>query len=50
MIGTLPGDFYDMNDGFPMMTRKSSRRRVFMKLSETEEGIKFWELVRFEFT
>lgn len=47
MIGTLPGDFFDMNDGYPMLTLRSSRRRVFMAKTEDDN---YWELVRFEFT
>lgn len=42
MIGTMPGDFYDINDGFPILTKKSSRRRIFMT--------KNWEVLRFEVT
>lgn len=45
IIGTLPGDFFDMNDGYPMLTMRDSRRRLFIRL---DKG--FWEMVRFEFT
>ena len=30
LIGTMPGDFYDMNDGFPILSKRTSRRRIFM--------------------
>jgi hypothetical protein len=29
-IGTFPGDFYDMNDGYPVLTKRSSRRRMYL--------------------
>ena len=40
LVGTLPGDFYDLNDGFPVLSKKSSRRRIYMTKS--------WEILRFE--
>ena len=42
MVGTMPGDFYDMNDGYPMLSKKSSRRRAYMTNN--------WEILRFEVT
>lgn len=42
MIGTLPGDFFDMNDGYPILCKRNSRRRVYL----TEK----WDFIRFEFT
>ena len=30
LIATMPGDFYDMNDGYPVLTSKQSRRRIYM--------------------
>eukprot|EP00347_Sterkiella_histriomuscorum_P003397 403364454 len=42
MIGTMSGDFYDQNDGYPILSRKSSRRRMYMT--------KNWEVIRFEVT
>ncbi len=42
LVGTFPGDFYDLNDGFPVLSKKSSRRRVYLT--------KQWEIIRFEAT
>ena len=42
LIGTMPGDFYDMNDGFPILSKKTSRRRIFMNYQ--------WQILRFEAT
>ncbi len=43
---TLPGDFFDMNDAYPMLSKSSTRRRVYVSIKNDT----FWELVRFEFT
>ncbi|CDW87562.1 enoyl-hydratase [Stylonychia lemnae] len=40
LVGTMPGDFYDMNDGFPILSKKSSRRRAYWTQN--------WEIIRFE--
>jgi hypothetical protein len=46
IMSTLHGDFFDMNDAFPILSQSSTRRRVFV--SRKKEN--YWELVRFEFT
>jgi hypothetical protein len=46
IMSTLHGDFFDMNDAFPILSQSSTRRRVFV--SRKIEN--YWELVRFEFT
>ncbi len=43
---TLPGDFFDMNDGYPMLSRSSTRRRIFV----SNKNESYWKMVRFEFT
>ena len=45
LMFTLPGDFFDVNDGFPVLSKTTTRRRVFVFNSN---GL--WEFVRFEFT
>ena len=40
LIATMPGDFYDMNDGYPVLTSKQSRRRLYMTQN--------WEVIRME--
>ena len=47
---TLPGDFFDINDGYPILTKKNTRRRVFMVLRNNGKGADLWNFVRFEFT
>lgn len=46
LIGTIPGDFFDMNDGYPILSRKDSRLRVYITLSNKL----YWEIIRFEYT
>ena len=41
-VGILPGDFFDSNDGFPILTQKSSRLRLYYTSD--------WKFVRLEFT
>jgi hypothetical protein len=43
---TLPGDFFDMNDAYPILSLSSTRRRVFVSRKQENH----WQLVRFEFT
>jgi hypothetical protein len=47
---TLPGDFFDINDGYPMLSRKNTRRRVFIVVKSNDSGGDLWNFVRFEFT
>lgn len=47
---TLPGDFFDMNDGYPMLSRKNTRRRVFIIVKKNGKAGDYWNFVRFEFT
>lgn len=47
---TLPGDFFDMNDGYPILARKNTRRRIFMVVKKNAKGGDVWHFVRFEFT
>jgi hypothetical protein len=43
---TLPGDFFDMNDAYPMLSKSTTRRRVYVSRNKED----YWQLVRFEFT
>lgn len=47
MIGTFPGDFFDRNDGYPILTLRSSRHRVYIMKPADDDN---WELVRYELT